>query len=221
MNQPTISSPPSSAVDARIAFIGRTYGMLALCVASGSAGAWLAQGLAFPLQHPFLMLLIMIGGIFAVQAVRHTPGVNLIALLAFGAITGLSIAPLVGMVAARSGMLVVQAFLTAAVAFVALSGYCFASRRDFSFMRGFVIVGLIAVLVLGISNLFFQSPAFALAIAGMSVVLFSAFILYDTAQVLHHYPNEEYIAAALTLYLDLFLLFENLLLLFGGLGSDD
>ncbi len=220
MNSPAFPST-SAAVDARVAFIGRTYGMLALCIAAGSLGAYLSMGLAFPAEHPFIMLFIMMGGVFGVQAVRHTPGVNAVALLLFGAITGMAIAPLVGIVAARSGMLVTQAFLTTAVTFVALTGYCFASRRDFSFMRGFVLVGLIAVIVLGLSNLYFESPAFSLAIAGMSVILFSAFILYDTSEVLRQYPDNEHIAAALTLYLDVFLLFENLLVLFGMLGGDE
>lgn len=218
MNPTSMSS--SAAVDARVAFIGRTYGMLALCIAAGSAGAYFSMGLAFPLAHPFIMLLIMMGGIFAVQAVRHTPGVNVVALLAFGAITGMSISPLVGMVAAKSGMLVTQAFLTAAITFVALTAYCFASRRDFSFLRGFVLIGLVTVIVLGLTNLFFASPLFSLVIAGMSVLLFSAFILYDTSEVLRQYPDDEHIAAALTLYLDVFLLFENLLALFGMLGDE-
>jgi len=70
----TIAS--SSAVNSRVAFIGRTYGMLALCIAAGSVGAYLSMGLAFPAQHPFMMLFIMIGGIFAVQALRHTPTIS-------------------------------------------------------------------------------------------------------------------------------------------------
>jgi len=212
---------PSAAVDSRVAFIGRTYGMLALCIASGSVGAFLSMGLPFPAQHPFIMLFIMMGGIFAVQALRHTPVVNGIALVGFGAISGMAIAPLVGMVAAKSGMLVTQAFFTAAITFVALTAYCFVSRRDFSFMRGFVLIGLVTVIVLGLSNLYFQSAVFSLAIAGMGVLLFSAFILYDTSQVLQNYPDNEHIAAALTLYLDVFLLFQNLLVLFGMLDGDD
>jgi len=217
----TFQTSAHTSVDARLGFIGRTYGMLGLCVAAGSLGAFFGMGVAFPAQHPWMMMFIMMGAIVGVQAVRHTPGVNVLALLGFGAITGMAIAPLVGMVAARSGMLVTQAFLTAAVDFIALTAYCFASRRDFSFLRGFVLIGLVTIIVLGISNLFFASATFSLVIAGMSVLLFSAFILYDTSQVLTQYPNDEYISAALTLYLDLFLLFENLLALFGILGSDD
>ncbi len=207
--------------DARITFLGRTYAMLTLCIAAGSIGAYASQGLAFPYQHPWMMLFVMMGGIFAVQKLRHTPVVNVIALLGFGAITGMSIAPLVSMVAAKSGMLVTQAFMTAAVAFVALTAYTFASKKDFSFLKGFVWTGLVALIVLGLSNyFFFESGTLVLATSGIGVLVFSAFILYDTSSVLRQYPNDEYISAALTLYLDVFLLFENLLALFGILGDD-
>jgi FtsH-binding integral membrane protein len=207
--------------DARITFLGKTYGMLTLCIAAGSLGAYFSMGLAFPHQHPFMMLFAMIGGIFLVQGVRHMPGINLAALLAFGALTGLAISPLVGFVSAKSNVLVAQAFMATAVAFVGLTAYTFMSRRDFSFLKGFVWTGLISVIVLGFANyFFFESGTVALAISGVSVLLFSAFILYDTSAILRDYPNEEYIAAALTLYLDVFLLFENLLYLFGVLGDE-
>jgi len=220
MNQATMTSSTQLADD-RISFLGKTYGMLALCIATGSAGAYLSMGFAFPQEHPFMMLFIMIGGIFAVQAVRHIKGLNFVALIGFGAITGMAIAPLVGMVAAKSPTLVTQAFLTTAVAFVALTAYTFISGRDFSFLKGFVWTGLVAMIVLGLSNyFFFESPILALSISGIGVLLFSAFILYDTSNILRDYPNNEYISAALTLYLDVFLLFQNLLAMFGLLNDD-
>ena len=218
MNTGTLTS--TQLADARISFLGKTYGMLALCIGAGSLGAYASLGLSFPLMHPWLTLFMMMGSIFLVQAVRHTPGINIIALLGFGALTGFSISPLVGLVAAKSGMLVAQAFMSTAVAFVGLTAYAFVSRRDFSFLRGFVWMGLVAVIILGLSNLFFHSGTMALALSGISVVLFSAFILYDTSAILRTYPNDEYIAAALTLYLDVFLLFENLLAMFGMLNDD-
>ena len=219
MNPATMTT--TQLADDRITFLGKTYGMLALCIAAGSIGAFMSMGLAFPQEHPFMVLLLMMGGIFLVQAVRYQPGINFIALLAFGALTGMAVAPLVGMVAAKSATLVTQAFMTTAVAFVALTAYTFISRRDFSFLKGFVWVGLISMIVLGLSNyFFFQSPLLALGMSGMGVLLFSAFILYDTSTILRDYPNDEYIAAALTLYLDVFLLFEHILSLFGILGDD-
>jgi len=218
--QQTMTTPVVQT-DERITFLGKTYGMLALCIAAGSAGAYFSMGLAFPYEHPFMMLFAMIGGIFAVQALRHTPGINFAALLGFGALTGMAIAPLVSIVSAKSGMLVTQAFMTTAVSFIALTGYVFYSRRDFSFLKGFVWTGLIALIVLSLSNyFFFESGTIQLAVSGMGVLLFSAFILYDTSNILRDYPNNEFISAALTLYLDVFLLFQNLLAMFGMLSDE-
>jgi len=219
MNTQALQS--NQLADARISFLGKTYGMLALCIAAGSIGAYLSMGMAFPYEHPFMMLFIMMGGIFAVQAARHIPGVNFALLLAFGGITGMAIAPLVGIVAAKSPVLVTQAFMTTAGAFASLTAYTFISKRDFSFLKGFVWVGLISIIVLSLSNyFFFESSLLALGISGMGVLLFSAFILYDTSNILRDYPNNEYIAAALTLYLDVFLLFQHVLAMFGMLGDD-
>ena len=219
MNTQALQS--NQLTDARINFLGKTYGMLALCIAAGSIGAYLSMGMTFPYEHPFMMLFIMMGGIFAVQAARHIPGVNFALLLVFGGITGMAIAPLVGMVAAKSPVLVTQAFMTTAVAFASLTAYTFISKRDFSFLKGFVWVGLISIIVLSLSNyFFFESSLLALGISGMGVLLFSAFILYDTSNILRDYPNNEYIAAALTLYLDVFLLFQHVLAMFGMLGDD-
>jgi len=220
MQQPQIASS-IQIVDERVSFLGKTYGLLALCIAAGALGAYASMGLAFPHEHPWMMLFIMIGAIFLVQGVRHVPGINFAALLGFGAVTGVAISPLVGIVAAKSGMLVAQAFMTTAVGFVGLTAYTFMSRRDFSFLRGFVWTGLIALIVLGLSNVFiFESSAMALATSGIGVLLFSAFILYDTSNILRNYPNNESVAAALTLYLDVFLLFEHLLAMFGMLGDE-
>ena len=220
MNTSTITS--SQLADERIGFLGKTYGMLALCIAAGSIGAYLSIGMAFPYEHPFMMLFIMIGGIFLVQGVRHIPGINFVALLAFGAITGMAISPMVGIVAAKSGSLVTQAFMTTAVAFISLTAYTFISGKDFSFLKGFVWTGLIAIIVLSLSNyFFFESPMLSLTVSGIGVLLFSAFILYDTSNILRDYPNDEYISAALTLYLDVFLLFQHLLAMFGILGGDE
>jgi FtsH-binding integral membrane protein len=219
MNSQVMTS--TQLADDRITFLGKTYGMLALCIAAGSIGAFMSLGMAFPYEHPFMMLFIMMGGITLVQGVRHVRGLNFAALLAFGAITGMAISPLVGIVAAKSGALVAQAFMTTAVAFVSLTAYTFISRKDFSFLKGFVWTGLVAIIVLSLSNyFFFQSPLIVLGVSGMGVLLFSAFILFDTSNILRDYPNDEYISAALTLYLDVFLLFQHILAIFGILGDE-
>ncbi|MDX8383935.1 MAG: Bax inhibitor-1/YccA family protein [Ghiorsea sp.] len=209
-------------IDDRIGFLGKTYALLGMSIGTGCLGAYMSMGLDFPREHPWMMLFAMIGGIMGVQAVRHKEGINKLALLGFGALTGMAIAPLVGSVAAQAGeMVVVQAFFTTAITFVSLTGYVFYSRKDFSFLKGFVWTGLVAMIVLSLSNyFFFESSMLSMAMSGMGVLLFSAFILYDTSSILRDYPNDEYVSAALTLYLDVFLLFQNMLVMLGFLNDD-
>lgn len=219
--QTPVLTTSASQVDERINFLAKTYGMLALCIGAGSIGAWASMGIAFPYEHPWMMLFAMIGGIFLVQAVRHIPVVNFAALLGFGALTGMAIAPLVAYASGKSDTVVTQAFMTTAITFVSLSAYVVISRKDFSFMRSFLITGLIALIVLMLLNYFlFESGVFSLALSAAAVLLFCGFILYDTSEILRTYPNNEYIAAALTLYIDVFMLFQHLLHLLTSLGDD-
>ncbi|MDQ6989900.1 MAG: Bax inhibitor-1/YccA family protein [Mariprofundaceae bacterium] len=209
-------------IDERIAFLSKTYGLLGLCIAAATVGTYMSMEFTFPREHPWMMLFALIGGIFAVNAVRHVPKVNAVALLGFGALSGAVIAPLVGYVASTSGEgVVAQAFMTTAITFGALTAYVFYSGKDFSFMRGFLVTGLIAMIVLMLLNYFiFESGVMSLAISGVCVLLFSGFILYDTSNILREYPSDEYISAALTLYINVFMLFQHLLYLFGVLNDD-
>jgi len=90
------------------------------------------------------------------------------------------------------------------------------SGRDFSFLRGFVTTGLFVVLGGVLLSMFVQSSAISFAVAAGGVLLFSAFILYDTSQIIHHYREEEWVAAAMALYLDVLNLFLFLLQLLAG-----
>ena len=84
-----------------------------------------------------------------------------------------------------------------------MTGYVFLSKKDFSFLSGFLITGLIVVIVGSLLNAFiFQSPLGEFALAGGGVILFSGFILYDTSNILRYYDVEDYTSATLSLYLD-------------------
>ena len=104
--------------------------------------------------------------------------------------------------------------------FLSLSAYVLVSRRDFSFMGGFLFVGLIVALVASLAAMFFSVPGLHVAVSAMVVMLMSGFILYDTSSILHG-GETNYIMATVALYLDIFNLFTSLLQLLGFLGSDD
>jgi len=212
------------SVAERMSFVRKVYALFfaATLFAVGGAGLGLSLPplLQFAFEHPFIMLFLMIGGVFGAQAVRHVRGVNLLALFAFTTLTGVVISPLLYIVAQTNpGSILTAGVLTVGI-FGGLTAYVFISKRDFSFLRGMVTVGLVVVVLAALLNLFFVSSAFGFAIAAASLLLFSGFVLYDTSNIIRHYPTNEYVAGALSLYLDAFNIFLALLRLLNA-GSRD
>ena len=112
-----------------------------------------------------------------------------------------------------------NAFGITAVAFVGLSAYAIRSGSRFSFMGGFLAVGILTAFILGLVAIFFEMPMLSLAVSGMFVLLMSGLILYQTGEILHG-GETNYILATVTLYVSIFNLFTSLLHLLGA-ASDD
>lgn len=199
----------------RMTFVRKVYALFFLATLFAIGGVALAflytPLLIFALNHRLLMFFGLIGGVIAAQAVRHVPVVNLLALFGFTTLTGVAISPLLFVVAMEEPAVILQAGVLTVGIFGGLTAYVFISKRDFSFLQGMVVTGLIVVVLAAILNLFLASNAFSFAIAVASLVLFSGFVLYDTSKILRRYPTNEYVAGALDLYLDLFNIFLALL----------
>lgn len=203
------------SVPERMAFVRKVYALFfaATLFAIGGAGLGLSFPplLRFAFEHPFIMLFAMLGGVFAAQAVRHVRGVNLLALFAFTTLTGVIISPLLYIIGQTNpGSILAAGALTVGI-FGGLTAYVFISKRDFSFMRGMLTVGLVVVVLAALVNLFVVSSAVGFAVAAASLLLFSGFVLYDTSNIIRRYPVNEYVAGALDLYLDAFNIFLALL----------
>ena len=106
------------------------------------------------------------------------------------------------------------------VIFMGLSGYALTSKRDFSFMGGFVFAGMMVMLLAVVANIFMQIPALHLAIAAGFILLMSAYILFQTSQMING-GETNYIMATYGLYLAIFNIFISLLQILGVLGGDD
>jgi len=104
--------------------------------------------------------------------------------------------------------------------FLGLSAYALTTRRDFSFMGGFLFVGMLVVLGAGLLNIFLAVPALTLAISAVVILLMSGFILHDTSRMVNG-GETNYILATVSLYLNMFNIFVSLLQLLGIAGSDD
>jgi FtsH-binding integral membrane protein len=213
-----------ASVAERMSFIRKVYALFFAATLFGIGGV--ALGLSFtPLrvfafEHPFIMFFAMIGGVLGAQAVRHVRGLNLFALFAFTMLTGAIISPLIYIIGQiNPGSILTAGVLTVGI-FGGLTAYVFISKRDFSFMRGMLTVGLIVVILAGLLSMFLASGALGFAVSAAALLLFSGFVLYDTSNIIRHYPTNEYVSAALSLYLDAFNIFLALLRLLNS-GSRD
>jgi modulator of FtsH protease len=116
--------------------------------------------------------------------------------------------------------LIMQAFGATALVFFGLSAYALTTKKDFSFMGGFLMIGLIVAIVAAIANIFLQIPAMSLAISAGIVLIMSGLILFDTSRIIHG-GETNYIRATVGLYLNIYNLFVSILHLLGAFGSDD
>ncbi len=140
----------------------------------------------------------------------------------FTGLMGFGLGPTIGHYLAFPGgtQLVMTALGGTGVIFLGLSGYALTTRRDFSFMGGFLFVGLLVILGASLGNLFFAIPALSLAISAVVIMLFSGFILYDTGRMVNG-GETNYIHATVGLYISILNIFTSLLHLLGAFGGDD
>ncbi len=203
-------------------FIKQTYQLFAGSLIGGAVGAYL--GMSFMPAGGFGfwgVVILEFALLFGVYAVKDKPGINLAMLFAFTFVSGLTISPLLNAYVGRGmGGIVGEAFLLTSIAFGGLSLFAMNTKKDYTTMGKMLFITLIIVVVAGLLNLFFHSPMLQLAIAVVSSVLFSFFILYDTQNVIQgNYGSP--IEGAIALYLDFFNLFISLLQILGIFGGDE
>ena len=194
-----------------------TYLMLALTMIPTVIGAMVGTATDFtflaqhPIMGPLLMLAAMFGLMFAVGATRNSIwGVAL--LLAFTFVMGWWLGPMLqyALHFRNGGQLVGIAAGGTGVIFFTLAGIATVTRKDFSFMGKFLMVGLVLLLIASIANLFFQIPAASMTLSALIILLFSGYILYDVSQIVQG-GETNYVMATLKIYLDIYNIFINLL----------
>jgi len=140
-------------------------------------------------------------------------------IFAFTGLIGLGMAPMLNMYLAVNPSVVSTALGGTGVIFLGLSGYALTTRKDFSFMGGFLMVGMIVVLVAALANIFLQMPVMGLVVSGAIVMLMSGLILYETSSIIHG-GETNYIMATASLFLSIINLFQALLHLLSAFGDD-
>lgn len=219
----TLSVIAASAGALASLYLGTDASKLTLAMPSGAIVA-VPPLIHFFANHWIIGGLLFLGSVLGASAVRLRPGVNTLALTAMGFVSGLIAAPAIWItqILATQGQTLTASpvrdtFLLTTAGFVGLTSYALISRKDFSFLRGFVSMGLWVVLGAIVLSIFVKSSAFALAIASAGVLLFGAFILYDTSRLLRR-PEErpDPVGAAISIYLNVLNLFLFLLTIFRG-----
>ncbi len=215
-----VTSAASVTTTERLVFIKKVYSLLAMSMGTAAIGAYLGSGPLLLLVAPNMMLffILQIALIFFASFAARKPGLNMVALFSFTTVSGLTLGPLLYQVGPS---IAAEAFALTAITFAGLSMYVVYSKKDFSFMSGFLMTGLIVLVVGGLLNMFFiQSGMMHFVMSGASVLLFSGFILYDTSNILRYYGTDEYVSATLALYLDVLNLFIALLSILGIMGRE-
>lgn len=211
----------SSSVFATNKLIRNTYLLLAMTLAFSAVTAGIAMATGARPVHWIIMMAVFIGFPFIINAFRNSAW-SLPLVFVFTGIMGYILGPIIGMYLRlpNGPEIVMMSMGLTAVTFVALSGYALATRKDFSFMGGFIFVGFIVALVAIIANIFLQIPALSLTISAAVVLLISAAILYDTSRMVHNHEEENYIMMTVSMYANIYVLFSHLLNLTAFLNDE-
>jgi len=198
-----------------------TYLLLSLTLAFSAVTAGVSMALGLP--HPGLILTLVgyFGLLFLTTKFRNS-GLGIAFVFALTGFMGYTLGPILShyLSLPNGGQIVMMAMGGTAAIFLALSGYVLATRKDFSFMGGFLMVGILVAFLAGLGAVFFQMPGLALAVSAMFVLLMSGLILYETSNIIHG-GETNYVMATVTLYVTIYNLFTSLLQLLGVFGSDD
>ena len=203
-------------------FIKETYQLFAGSLLVGAAGAYVGMSMPIIREYYWAFVILEFALIFGIGFARQKPGLNLVLLFAFALVSGLTMSVMVGhFVSAGAGGVVANALILTTVAFGGLSMFAMNTKRDFTSMGKFLFITLIVVVVASLLNVFWLHLSWmSVGISAVSAILFSAFILYDTQNIIQgNYGHP--VDGALALYLDFINLFTSLLHLLGIFGNDD
>ena len=206
-----------------------TYMLLSMTLLFSAAMAAVSVAIGAPYGVGLMCSLASLGLIWLVLPRVANSGNALYLVFAITGLLGFGLGPVIGMylkAIPNGGMLVASAMGGTGAIFVGLSAYVLTTKKDFSFMGGFLMAGVIAVVVLSLGTLAasfmgFNVTGVFLAISAVCMMLFSALILFDTSRIIHG-GETNYVMATISLYLNIYNIFTSLLHLLGfsSVGDD-
>jgi modulator of FtsH protease len=221
MNNPNISIGRSQeSVLATNKVLKNTYMLLSITLIFSAITAFIGMQMQIGQGIAMIATFGGIGILWFVLPRTANSSAGIPTIFAFTGLIGLGMAPMLNMYLAVNPSVVSTALGGTGVIFLGLSGYALTTRKDFSFMGGFLMVGMIVVLVAALANIFLQMPVMGLVVSGAIVMLMSGLILYETSSIIHG-GETNYIMATASLFLSIINLFQALLHLLSAFGGDD
>jgi len=212
----------SSSVIATNKVLRSTYMLLSMTLLFSGLTAALSMFMNMP---PMTYMISVIGGMVIAMFVlprfaNSSAGIGIVFLIT--GMLGFGLGPILSMYASlpNGGNIITLSLGGTGVIFMGLSAYALATRKDFSFLGGFLMVGFLLVLLAALANIFLQIPAMSLMISAVVIMIMSGFILYDTSRIIHG-GETNYVLATIGLYMTIFNIFISLLQILGIMGSDD
>lgn len=222
MSQYRAVSRPQAGVLETNRVLRNTYALLSMTLLFSATMA--AASMSLDLPHPGVIVTLVgyFGLLFLTNKFSHSAW-GIVFVFALTGFMGMTLGPILNVYLktfANGDQLVMTALGGTGLIFVGLSAYALASRKDFSFMGGMLMAGILVAFVAGLAGLFIPMPGLHIAVSAMFILLMSGMILWQTSEIVHGGENN-YILATVSLYVSIFNLFTSLLQLLGIFNSDD
>ncbi len=219
MQMNTAVARPEGAILQTNKLIKNTYILLSMTLIFSAITAFLSIALQASFGTAFVATLVGIGLLWFVLPRTANSAAGIPVIFGITGLLGFGLGPLISHYLAVNPSIVMTALGGTGAIFLGLSGYALTTRKDFSFMGGFLMVGLLVVIGAAILNIFFAMPALFLAVNAAIVMIMSGLILFQTSSLIHG-GETNYIMATAGLFLSILNMFTALMHLFGALGDD-
>ena len=218
-NQSVASRPVESIISTN-KVIRSTYQLLSMTLAFSAVMAYISMSMQASQGMGLVATIVGIVMLWFVLPRTANSASGIPVIFAITGLLGFGIGPMVSHYLAVNPSIVMTALGGTGVIFLGLSGYALTTRKDFSFMGGFLMVGMLVIVGASLLNIFLGVPALFLTVNAAVVMIMSGFILYETSSIIHG-GETNYIMATASLFLSILNLFSALLHLLGALGGDD
>ena len=221
-NMARVAARPAESVLSTNKVLRNTYLLLSMTLLFSAGTA----AFAMAINMPPMGLLVTLGGYFGLLFLTSrfsNSALGLVFVFALTGFMGLTLGPMLNAYTqafSNGTELVMTALGGTGIVFLGLSGYALTTRKDFSFMAGFVMAGMLVLLVASLAAVIFGLSGLALAVSAISILVMSGLILWQTSEIVHG-GETNYIIATVNLYVSIFNLFVSLLHLLGAFAGED